>query len=109
MLWLHGGDNEIEILGADGIPMGIMPDLPEMPMQRLALQRGDIFALLTDGFYEWARADGEMFGVERVTEVLQRQKDKNAEEILQAIKSTAETFADTRQGDDLTAIIIKKT
>ena len=30
------------------------------------MQTGDVFALRTDGFYEWARADKERFGVERV-------------------------------------------
>ncbi|MFC1783072.1 SpoIIE family protein phosphatase, partial [Planctomycetota bacterium] len=57
MFWLHAEDNKIDTLGADGIPMGIIPEIPPMPMQTITLGQGDIFTLLTDGFYEWARAD----------------------------------------------------
>ena len=72
------------------------------------MEPGDIFVLLTDGFYEWARSDGQLFGVERVLEVIRDQKDRSSREILQAIITAVETFADTEQADDLTAIIVKR-
>ncbi len=109
MFWLHAEDNKIDTLSADGIPMGIIPEIPPMPMQTITLGQGDIFTLLTDGFYEWARADGEMFGIERVKKIMLTCHQGTAQEILEAIRTAVEDFADTKQADDLTAIIIKKT
>ena len=64
--------------------------------------------MLTDGFYEWAREDGELFGAERVIEIMQVNQNCSAAEILFALKEAVESFTDTKQADDLTAIIIKK-
>lgn len=109
LLWLHAETNRTDTIGAGGIPMGIIPDCGPFPVERIPMQKGDLFALLTDGFYEWTRGDGELFGVERVIQVMQANKNRSAYEILFAVKEAVETFVDTKQGDDLTAIIIKKT
>lgn len=109
LLWFHRLSQKTDVIGADGIPMGILPDCSPFVAQTRPLETGDVFALLTDGFYEWARTDGELFGVERVIQVLKDQQDRSAAEILGAIRSAVEAFADTKQADDLTAIIIKRT
>jgi len=109
LLWLHADTNQADTLGAGGIPMGIIPDFGPFLLEQIIMQTGDLFALLTDGFYEWAREDGELFGVERVIQVMQTNRNRSASEILFAIKEAVEAFADTTQADDLTAIIIKKT
>ena len=109
LLYLHAHTNQADTLGAGGIPMGIIPDFGPFLLEQIIMQTGDLFALLTDGFYEWAREDGELFGVERVIQVMQTNRNRSASEILFAIKDAVEAFADTTQADDLTAIIIKKT
>ena len=108
LLWLHAADGTIETLAADGIPVGIISDFVYDPPRDAKMATGDIFVLLTDGFYEWARSDGEMFGIERIAEIVQKFKAQGAAEILVEIKSAVEGFAQTKQADDLTAIIIKK-
>jgi len=107
LLWLHNRTDEVEVLGADGIPMGIMAgfDYPLAPTVKM--EPGDLFVLLTDGFYEWAQQSGELFGVERAIEVIKHNKERSADEILVEIRDVVEAFADTPQGDDLTAIIVK--
>jgi phosphoserine phosphatase RsbU/P len=109
LLWLHADTNQVDIIGAGGIPMGIIPDCAPFSVQTETLHSGDIFALLTDGFYEWAHEDGELFGTERVIQVLQANQTRSALDNLWAVKDAVEAFADTKQADDLTAIIIKKT
>ena len=109
MLWLHADSGNVDILAANTFPMGILPDMGNIETQKAPMQTGDVFALLTDGFYEWARADKEQFGVERVVEVIiANHHKKNAADILKSIITALEGFADTKQSDDLTAIIIKK-
>jgi sigma-B regulation protein RsbU (phosphoserine phosphatase) len=108
MLWLHTDSGDVDILAANTFPMGILPDIGNIKTQKALMQKGDVFALLTDGFYEWARSNEERFGVERVVEVITANGEKNATDILNAIRTAVEEFADTKQTDDLTAIIIKK-
>ncbi len=109
LLRLHAETHQVDTLGANGIPMGILADFGPFPLEKIIMQPGDLFALLTDGFYEWAREDGELFGVERVIEIIQANQSRSAMEILFAVKEAVEAFTDTKQADDLTAIIIKKT
>ncbi len=73
------------------------------------MERGDIFAILTDGFYEWAREDGVQFGADRVSEIIKNRQSQSAEEILLSVRDNVEHFCETCQADDLTAIIIKRT
>ena len=108
LLWLHAATGEVDILGAAGIPAGIMADA-DIPQQTINLATGDVFALLTDGFYEWANSDNELFGIPRVVELLRENTDMSAETLLHTIRMAVEAFGDTKQADDLTAIIIKKT
>jgi len=108
MLWLHSDSGNIDILAANTFPMGILPDMENIETQKALMQTGDIFALLTDGFYEWARSDKEQFGVKRVVEVITANRQENATDILKAIRTAVEEFADTKQSDDLTAIIMKR-
>ena len=108
MLWLHANSSKVDILAANTYPMGILPDMGDIETQKTPMQTGDVFALLTDGFYEWARADKERFGIERVVKVIIANHKKNADDILKAIRTAVEDFAATKQSDDLTAIIIKK-
>jgi sigma-B regulation protein RsbU (phosphoserine phosphatase) len=109
LLWLHADTSQVDSLGAGGIPMGIIPDFGPFRLEKITMKAQDLFVLLTDGFYEWARLDGELFGVERVIEIMQVNQNRSATEILFAVKEAVEAFADTKQADDLTAIIIKKT
>ena len=108
LLWLHAKTNQVDVLSAGGIPVGILAEAPAIPCEEIEMEAGDVFGLLTDGFYEWSRSDGEMFGVERVSEVIRSRREKSAQVILDTLKAATEDFADTCQADDLTAIIIKK-
>jgi phosphoserine phosphatase len=108
MLWLHADSGNVDILAANTFPLGILPDMGNIETKKALMQPGDVFALLTDGFYEWKRADEEQFGIERVVKVIVANGEKNSNDILKAIRTAVEEFADTKQTDDLTAIIIKK-
>jgi len=108
LLWLHAADNKVDTLGATGIPIGIMSGAQYELAPAVKMQTGDIFALLTDGFYEWANSNSELFGIERVIDVIKAHQAKSAKDILPAIIDAVEAFADSKQTDDLTAILIKK-
>jgi hypothetical protein len=60
---------EIEMEGA--FPIGIVPD-GDVAISSFALQQGDNLFLMSDGVVEATAPDGELFGFERIAELLQR-------------------------------------
>lgn len=94
---------------AQGLPLGISPSLVSDPPLILDLNPGDILVLATDGFFEWANAQGEMFGTKRLEETIRSSREKPASEIISTLYRAVIAFAGgTKQQDDLTAVVIKR-
>ena len=99
-----------EKMDAQGLPLGISAKFDSDPSLCLDLERGDMLVLATDGFYEWANAQGEQFGAGRMEENIRASKEKPPNEIISDLyRSVIEFSGGTEQKDDLTAIIIKRT
>jgi serine phosphatase RsbU (regulator of sigma subunit) len=99
-----------EKMDAQGLPLGISASFDSDPSLCLDLEHGDMLVLATDGFYEWANAQGEQFGAERMEEKVRASKEKPPTEIISDLyRSVVEFSGGTEQKDDLTAIIIKRT
>jgi serine phosphatase RsbU (regulator of sigma subunit) len=99
-----------EEMGAQGLPLGIVARLVSEPPQVLELNRGDLLVLATDGFFEWANPHGELFGSKRLEEVIRTSKEKQPSEIISALYQATIAFSGgTKQKDDLTVVIIKRT
>jgi len=99
-----------EEMGAQGLPLGVVATMVSEPPQVLELNRGDLLVLVTDGFFEWANSQRELFGPKRLAEVVRTSKEKQPKEIISALYQTTIAFSGgTKQQDDLTAVIIKRT
>lgn len=61
-----------ELLGAHGPALGMMPEA-HYPTCETCIAEGDLLLLFTDGIYEAAREDGEMFGIDRVFSTVRQQ------------------------------------
>lgn len=72
---------------------------------RIPRAKGDLFVLLTDGITEVRNAAGEMFGLERVEEIVGRMPDAPLAGIYQAIMDSARGFGEQR--DDQTLLIVR--
>lgn len=100
---------EVDNRPANGMPMGIDPDLPNDPVDPFRLEPGDVFVLLSDGYYEAQNVKGEQFGEERAIEVIKASLHKPAVDILAAIDAAADAFvAGHPYHDDRTAILIRR-
>ena len=108
LLWIDGQSGECEVRGAQGVPVGILADFCYPHPDELDFRPGDLFVLFTDGFFEWARDDGEQFGIDRTVETIRNHRHQSSREVLHAVLRAVEQFAGNRQTDDLTAIIIKR-
>jgi phosphoserine phosphatase len=109
VLFYKANGAEVSQLEVTGIPLGIMADFEYAVAQPKPWGTGDIMMLLTDGFYEWTNPAGDLFGADRAEQILRENADKSAQKILQAIRKAVINFAKgTKQNDDLTGIIIKR-
>ena len=95
---------------ASTIPLGISANLPPGETGVVSFEPGDIFAVLSDGFFEYPNPDGELFEETRVQEVIAHNADQPLESILDALRHAIAEFAcGTSQPDDMTALLFKRT
>jgi serine phosphatase RsbU (regulator of sigma subunit) len=109
MLLYRFGEDRFEEIPAQGLPLGLMPDLGSEPAKVLELSSGDLLIITTDGFFEWANAQDEQFGIERMEAVIRGSREQAPKEIISALYKTVIEFSGgTSQDDDLTALVIKR-
>ncbi|MDP6929416.1 MAG: PP2C family protein-serine/threonine phosphatase [Planctomycetota bacterium] len=70
----------------------------------------DVILIYTDGVTEAVNAQEEMFGEERLMELLRRSAGGNARQILSSVFDEVGDFSDPMSlSDDITAVVLKKT
>ena len=98
-----------QVLEADAnVPVGIIADW-KYSLQKTALSPGTILLLYTDGLTEATRADGSLFGEERVLANLTGLKaTTSSKELSEHMKASVKDFVgDAEQSDDLTMLVIR--
>ena len=94
-----------EAMTAGGLLLGVDP-AAEYPNARVELAAGDLVLIYTDGLTEARRGD-EMFGTERVREVVDRSAHRRAGDLVEALIQAVRTFTD-HPLDDLTVVVLKQ-
>ncbi len=116
LCWLSAGqapiflyrNREVIELGSSGIPLGIIDDADYGKTSHIEFSPGDILFLGTDGIWESRNPAGEMFGTERLKELLRIHAEQNAETIADCIIATLMSFrGNMPQDDDITLLIVK--
>jgi phosphoserine phosphatase len=95
---------------ADMPPFGVAA-LPysDGDSQRFTIAPGDVLVAITDGFYEAPDAERNLYGEERVQEIVRAMRDRPAREIFDAIKASVHDFSGHRPlEDDQTGLIVKR-
>jgi len=102
------GSGERVLLETGGIVIGMMESLPWQE-ESLVLAPGDRVVLYTDGVSEAANAEGEMFGEERLYELLARApRELTAAELVDRVLAGVREFlAGTEPGDDITVMALR--
>jgi len=102
------GTDAFEELGGSGIALGIDEDWSYKEYTKTGLKRGQIIFLSTDGIWEAFNQKGEMFGKERIYDIIRKNSSASADEIINIMLNSLESF---QQGapieDDITLVIIK--
>ncbi len=110
LLCYHAADDSFENRDASGMPMGIMASVPHDAVEPFAMEAGDIFILLTDGFFECQKPGSkDMFGSEGVEQVVRKHRNDSADTIIKALVQALLEYAPNQpQADDWTAIVVKR-
>jgi phosphoserine phosphatase RsbU/P len=106
-LLLRSGAGQTEPLDAEGLLLGVLPDVEFVEMET-TLGRDDVVLLYTDGIVEAIDPAGKQFGEARLAEVLCEERSQPAGDALDAIlKSVRNHCARRPRTDDVTAVVIR--
>jgi len=87
--------------------IGVVPGR-SFEAQECQLSPGDVLVLYTDGVTEAFNADKEMFGLERLIQVIRAHRTASAQELLEAIEAEVTAFTgEAPQSDDITLLIMR--
>lgn len=95
-------DEQYGMLGIEGLEVSF-------PVTKLKTHPNDILVLYTDGLTEAKDNSKEQFGIERLKKIIKNNKNKNSEDILNAINKEFQIFSEGElPSDDKTIIVAKR-
>ena len=99
--------DSIELHTVKGVAIGFLEEYKDR-QEGIQLNKGDIVIFYTDGITEAENSNKEMFGLERLKEVIYNNKNKSPKELRKVILESINRFRkDYEQTDDLTFVILK--
>ena len=109
ILHFHAADGRCEWHKPTSFPLGIMELGGVAPARRLALEPGDVLALISDGIYEYVATDGRQFGEQGVADVVRRAHALPMAELSRRLVEAAFAFGrGIPQADDITLVLVKR-
>lgn len=109
LLHLHAASGEATWYDATTIPMGAMPLAEPFPAKTIELAPGDVFALLSDGVYEYEDGTRRQFGEHRVAELLRQLQHLPMREAARELHAALEKFGGgAAQADDVTIVLLRR-
>jgi serine phosphatase RsbU (regulator of sigma subunit) len=110
MYWTPGNGATMLELDSTGMPLGIQPGYSFEPKQPpLKLGENGSLIVFSDGLFEAPAPDGNMFGVERVKEILDRTCGQPCAPILEALREAVQKWQQkTEPIDDQTIVIVRR-
>lgn len=108
LLHYTAADRHVHVLSAHTVPLGLFDDIETDTVTSLALEAGDIFAVISDGIFESTDPQGLQFGTDRVSAVIQAKAANSPKQIIAAIRTSLSEFTQGVAGDDDRTILIIK-
>jgi len=97
----------VKTIQAEGFPLGMFPGA-EYEEFTFSTQPGDMVIFFSDGIVDAENADHEMFGTDRLDQVLQSEPCPTAESTVEAILNAVTEFqAGTEHFDDETVVVLR--
>jgi len=110
-IWYHEQHSEFRLLEPAGMALGLeCGDVFDKVLyeEKIDLVTGDTLAFYTDGFTEAMNNQGDEFGEERLTSLLQQNTHLSASYAIQNVMSEIQAFVQNKiQHDDMTMVVVK--
>jgi serine phosphatase RsbU (regulator of sigma subunit) len=118
LLWVRAGHDPaifydpstdtFQELSGSGVALGVMEDSIFKAYTKTAIRTGQIIFLSTDGIWEAFNQKGEMFGKERIYDIIRQNSSSSADEIINIMIESLKSFQQGAQiEDDITMVVIK--
>jgi sigma-B regulation protein RsbU (phosphoserine phosphatase) len=101
---INGHVHEVELTG---LPLGVLNGSEYAELSG-ALRHGDTVLLYTDGVVEATNVDGEIFGYDRLTDVLHANDGLKPRALLSALLHELRAWSRGEQTDDITMVIVRR-
>ena len=102
--------NSFEELTGSGIALGIDENWKYKEYVKTGLKSGQIIFLSTDGIWEAFNPKGDMFGKERIYDIIRENSSLSADQIVNILLASLKSFQQGAQiEDDITLVVIKMT
>ncbi len=111
LLYYDAALAQIRWLEASVLPMGILADVPMVAPVCCEMRPGDLFAVISDGFFEYQNRAGEQFGDERVGAWLKTVHRSCVDQCtIESLRERIQDFAAGEpQEDDMTIVLLRRT
>jgi serine phosphatase RsbU (regulator of sigma subunit) len=107
MVYNPATDSFNDLNGSNNLPLGVFEDA-EFEEKNRELVPGQVIIMATDGIWEARNPDGNMFGKDRIYQIIRQNASASANEIQNAVLESLERFRkETKLEDDLTLVVIK--
>lgn len=107
VLHYHAATEHLHELETGGGILGIWEG-QVYPAETVSLGRGDVLVLYTDGVTEAMDANEELFGLDRLCDVVTAHGGESPEGASEAILSAVSQFAPQGWEDDVTVMVVKR-
>ncbi len=98
---------DVHLLNATSLPLGVKDELVIPSARPITLDAGDIIVLPTDGIEESACGE-DLFGRQRLVNVVRDNAGKSSQEIVAALFQAARDFSNGEpQMDDMSVVVVK--
>lgn len=110
LLFYRAETDSVEELPVNSLPLGLMDEeKSERVAREVRFMAGDMLVWVTDGFFEWAKADGELYGTDRLKEAVRLRHAASPTDLIAELHRDVLSFVGgTEQIDDLTAVVVKR-
>jgi phosphoserine phosphatase RsbU/P len=104
---LYCHDGKLEVIEATGLPLGLFDDA-DYDEFSFRTKPGDMFVFFSDGMLDARNQDGEMFGRQRVEQIIARVADKPADWVVDSLfKAVLDHAGAEDPFDDQTVVVIR--
>jgi sigma-B regulation protein RsbU (phosphoserine phosphatase) len=100
-----GSDGRVGELGGHGLALGIDSD-QEYAVAEVQIEPGTTVVLYTDGVLE-ARRDGELYGEQRLDDILRRRAELGPQALAEAVLADCRSFAGGELSDDCAVVCLR--